>query len=88
MREIQKQTDGFPQASRRRFLAAVGRTASLTVLGGLGAVLVFKRSRLLREGACLDPAGQIECRRCGAYASCGLTRAVSARRSTEKKYGQ
>jgi hypothetical protein len=85
--EIQRPMDGSLQASRRGFLTVAGRTAALVALGGLGAVLVFKRTCLPREEGCMDPAEQSQCRRCGVYATCSLPRAVSAKRDAETKHG-
>lgn len=81
---IQKQKDGRLQVSRRGFITSACRAAALAALGGLGAVLVFKRIRLEQEGMCPDPSGLAPCGGCRAYANCLLPRAVSTRKGEQK----
>lgn len=68
-------------------MTAAARTGALAAIGGLASVLVSKRTRLQREGKCVDPADQLGCRKCRLLASCGLPRARSVKQQSGGSHG-
>ena len=62
--------------SRRQLLAGVLRYATLGLLGTVGGSVVAKRTRLGREGKCINRG---VCRGCEVFEKCGLPQALSAK---------
>ena len=62
--------------SRRQLLAGVLRYATLGALGMVGSSVVAKRSRLGREGKCINRG---ICRGCKVFEKCALPQALSAK---------
>lgn len=87
MKKIQKKSES-QLLERRRFLAATARGGVWAAMGGLASILFLKRTRLEREGKCVDPADQLGCRRCGLLASCRLPRALSAKQASGETRGK
>ncbi|MHC4112090.1 MAG: hypothetical protein ACYSUY_13530 [Planctomycetota bacterium] len=64
------------EQNRRHLLAAVLRYATLGLLGTVGASIISKRRRLVREGKCINDG---ICRGCEVLETCGLPLALSAK---------
>ena len=62
--------------SRRQLLAGVLRYATLGLLGAVGGSVVARRTRLVREGKCINSG---ICRACEIFEKCGLPQALSAK---------
>jgi hypothetical protein len=60
--------------NRRQLLAAALRYATLGLFGAVGASVISKRRRLVREGKCINDR---VCRGCEILETCGLPQALS-----------
>lgn len=69
-------TDQTGDASRREFLRGGARYALLTALGAVSATLVQRSGGQLAGQTCIN---QGICRGCGAFADCGLPKALSVK---------
>jgi len=62
--------------SRRQIFAGAVRNVTGALLAGVGAAVLMKRHRLVREGKC---ANRGICRGCEVFDRCGLPAALSAK---------
>jgi len=62
--------------SRRELFAGVTRYATLALMGVVGGSILAKRSRLVREGKCINNG---ICKGCKVFEKCILPQALSAK---------